>query len=328
MKKILIITFTEDNECVPMVQESVKARNAQAYRLDTDLFPTDLPVSLEETPEGRRLIVTTREGELDLAEVSAIWYRRSRVGLNIPREMDPKLRKPSVDESKAVFFGLMESLDVFTLERFHKVRYAANKELQLHIARKVGLEIPRTLTTNNQEAVRRFFPTCPNGMITKMLSSFSIYEDNVEKVVFTSKVEEKDLEEMEGLSFCPMTFQENVPKKLELRVTIVGNRVFAAAIDSQKSTKAQNDWRKDGVGLLEDWEKHDLPVEIETKLLKLMDELKVNYGAIDIILTPDDRYVFLEINPAGEFFWLQNRSPYFPLSDAIADVLLGVVPRR
>ena len=58
-----------------------------------------------------------------------------------------------------------------------------------------------------------------------------------------------------------------------------------------------------------------------------MDRLDLNYGAIDIIVTPDGRHVFLEINPVGEFFWLELR-PGFAISDAIADVLLGKCARR
>jgi D-alanine-D-alanine ligase-like ATP-grasp enzyme len=59
-----------------------------------------------------------------------------------------------------------------------------------------------------------------------------------------------------------------------------------------------------------------------------MEVFGLNYGAVDMILTPDDRYVFLEINPAGEFFWLELKNPKFPVSAAIADVLLGEAPRR
>jgi glutathione synthase/RimK-type ligase-like ATP-grasp enzyme len=58
-----------------------------------------------------------------------------------------------------------------------------------------------------------------------------------------------------------------------------------------------------------------------------MDYFVLNYGAIDIIVTPDGRHVFLEINPVGEFFWLERR-PGLPVSDAIADVLLGLARRR
>jgi hypothetical protein len=118
-----------------------------------------------------------------------------------------------------------------------------------------------------------------------------------------------------------------LPKRLELRVTIVGRRVLAAAIDSQVSERAAHDWRRDGVRLLDAWQPYTLPVKVEEKLLRLMDYFKLNYGAADFIVTPEGRHVFLEVNPVGEFFWLEQR-PGLPISETIADVLLGLAQRR
>lgn len=328
MKKILIITYSEDNECIDMVRTAVKEKNGETYRFNTDLYPTGIQISLAENNKKKRVVISGPEGELNLDDIISIWYRRVRLGDKIPRTMDPELRNASILEARTVFFGFLESVDTFILDRVSKIRIASHKQLQLQIAKKVGLEIPRTLTTNNPEEVREFFPTCKHGMITKMLSSFSVYEDDKEKVVFTNLVKPGDLEDLEGLSYCPMTFQENVVKKLELRITIVGNQVFAAALDSKVSQLAQNDWRKDGLGLIDSWEAYSLPPGIETKLLQLMDYFGLNYGAVDMIVTPDNKHIFLEINPAGEFFWLETYNPKFPISRAIADVLLGEGFRR
>lgn len=101
-----------------------------------------------------------------------------------------------------------------------------------------------------------------------------------------------------------------------------GKKVFAAAIDSQQLAKARYDWRVEGIALCDKWFIYQLPIEIEKKLLALIDYFSKNYGAIDLILTPEDDYVFLEINPVGEFLWLE-RYPGFPLSEAIADLLFA-----
>jgi glutathione synthase/RimK-type ligase-like ATP-grasp enzyme len=74
--------------------------------------------------------------------------------------------------------------------------------------------------------------------------------------------------------------------------------------------------------MLQDWQPYQLPSDVEEKILCLMDHFSLNYGAIDIILTPDGKHIFLELNPCGEFFWLE-RTPGLPISDAIADLLLG-----
>ena len=159
-------------------------------------------------------------------------------------------------------------------------------------------------------------------MVTKMLSSFAIYDDGKELVVFTNPVKPEDLADLSGLKLCPATFQELVPKSLEIRTTVVGRRVMSASIDSQVSARATHDWRRDGVRMIKEWQPYQLPVEVEERILRLMEYFSLNYGAIDIILTPDGKHVFLELNPCGEFFWLE-RSPGLPVADAIADVLVN-----
>ena len=160
-----------------------------------------------------------------------------------------------------------------------------------------------------------------------MMASFAIHEEGREKVVFTNPLSASDLEGLDGLRLCPMTFQEKVEKASELRVTVVGSRVFAAAIDSNALERSRTDWRREGLALIDRWKTCDLPAAVERGLLALMDALGLNYGAADFIVTPEGRHVFLELNPAGEFFWLERENG-LPISEALADVLLGLAPRR
>ncbi|NES19300.1 MAG: MvdD family ATP-grasp ribosomal peptide maturase [Symploca sp. SIO3E6] len=319
----LIITFSQDNESIPLVMEAIAAKGGKAFRFDTDRFPTEVKLDIYQgNPE--RVIITDGEQKLDLSEVSSVWYRRMRYGKKMPETMDKQYRDTSIQECRATVRGMIASIKGFHFDKMVNVDLAKNKQLQLQVAREVGLFTPRTLTTNNPEAVKQFALECKEqGIITKMLSSFAIYDDQgKEFVVFTNPVKDEDLEHLEGLNLCPMTFQEKVPKALELRTIIVGNRVFTAAIDSQSLEGSTYDWRKEGRALVKSWEHYDLPEDVEKKLLKLMAYFSLNYGAIDIILTPDGRHVFLEVNPVGEFFWLELFSPNFPISQAIADILL------
>jgi MvdD family ATP-grasp ribosomal peptide maturase len=319
---VLIITHSQDNESIPLVIKAIQDQGGKAFRFDTDRFPTEVKLDIQYGKGTERLILTSEQEKLDLREVSAVWYRRIWIGGRIPTTMDAQLREASIKESRATVQGMIASLKGFHLDPVPNIRRADNKQLQLQVAQELGLDTPRTLITNNPQAVREFAKECEEGMITKMLSSFAIYEEGKEKVVFTNPVAPEDLENLDGLRFCPMTFQEKVPKALELRTIIVGKRVFTASIDSQSSEGARNDWRRRGVALLEDWKLYNLPQAVEEKLLKLMEHFGLNYGALDLILTPDGRHVFLEVNPVGEFFWLE-RCPGLPISKAIADILLS-----
>jgi len=321
---VLIITFSKDNESIPLVTEAIEARGERVFRFDTDRFPTEVQLDIYEG-NSEQMVITDGQEKLDLSEVSSVWYRRMRYGQKLPETMDRQYRDASIKECRSTVRGMIASIKGFHFDLMSKVDIANNKQLQLQVARKVGLMTPRTLTTNNPAAVKQFASDCKEeGIITKMLSSFAIYgESGEEHVVFTNPVTDEDLEHIDGLRFCPMTFQEKVPKALELRTTIVGDRVFTAAVDSQSLEGSTYDWRKEGRALVESWKPYDLPPEVEKKLLKLMADLGLNYGAIDIIVTPDGRHVFLEINPVGEFFWMETFSPHFPISQAIAEILLA-----
>ncbi|MDY7230831.1 MvdC/MvdD family ATP grasp protein [Hyalangium rubrum] len=322
---ILIVTRSRDNEAPAAVTRALEARGERVYRFDTDLFPTELQLSLDEAGRGR---LSGPEGEVALEEFSAVWYRRCAIAERIPRDLDSQLRQPAVEESRRVVFGMMAALGVFQLDALEHVRRSEHKPLQLKLARQLGMEVPRTLMTNDPEAVRAFAASCPSGVVTKMMASFAVYdEQGLEQVVFTTPLGARELKDLDGLDLCPMTFQEHVTKAVELRVTVVGTQVMAAAIDSQALPGARNDWRREGLALIRSWQPYTLPESLRLQVLGMMDALGLNYGAFDFIVTPQGRHVFLEVNPSGEFMWLVQH-PGLPVDEALADVLAGRAARR
>lgn len=118
---------------------------------------------------------------------------------------------------------------------------------------------------------------------------------------------------------APVIYQPNVPKLFDVRVTIVGEEIFAAAIDSQVEPTARTDWRQTAHDLKH--ERHSLPIEVERGCLRLMRELGLVFGALDFVLTPDGRYVFLEINPNGQWLWIEDKLG-FPITRQVAAWLM------
>jgi glutathione synthase/RimK-type ligase-like ATP-grasp enzyme len=324
---VLIVTHSGDNECVEMVAHALERRGARTFRFDTDRFPGEVELRLRIDGARRSLELARAEERLDLGTLEAVWHRRLSIGAAIPDTLEREVRAASVEESRRVVYGLLASLTCFALDPWPRIRLAEAKQLQLELARAVGLTLPRTLVTNDPAAVRAFYDECRGRVVTKMMASFAVHRDGQENVVFTNPLAPGDLEALEGLRLCPMTFQEHVEKARELRVTLVGERVFAAAIDSNALERSKNDWRREGLALIDRWQPCALPAEVERKLLALMDALGLNYGAADLIETPAGEHVFLELNPAGEFFWLERENG-LPISEALADVLLGLAPRR
>lgn len=322
---VLLITRSDDNASVEMVGRALVARGVQPIRLDTDRYPEGVWLSTAYAG-GRwtRTLSTPRE-TVDLGEVTALWYRRFFAGGGLPLSLGDT-REACVNEARRTMYGTIAALGCFELDPLVAVRKADHKELQLAKAAEFGLDVPPTLFSNEPRAVKQFWEQVGGRMITKMQSSFAIYREGVENVVYTNAVKVDDLDALDGLRYSPMIFQELVEKVVELRVTVVGRQVFAASIDSQRKAETAVDWRRDGVGLIEDWQPYTLPDPVREGLLELTAEFGLNYAAADFIVTKDGRHVFLEINAGGEWFWLA-RSPGLPIAEALADTLAGKVER-
>ncbi len=123
-----------------------------------------------------------------------------------------------------------------------------------------------------------------------------------------------------GCRFCPIIVQEQIPKQVELRVTVVGRRIFAAEIHSQESNRSRLDWRRYNIDATL-YGVHELPSEVAARCLAMMDRLGLTFGAFDLILT----------QRANMCSWRSTRSASgcgsrtstgLPISQAVCDLLL------
>lgn len=322
-KTIVIVTHSEDNASVEKIADRIESSGLNVLRFNTDQYPTEFRLQAEIVDNRLQHHVITPSGNsTHTDDIQAIWYRRLAAGKNIDSQMETQMRSASVEESKRCLLGFLTCTDCFQVDEYWVVKKASNKDYQLKLAAEIGLDLPKTLVTNCENTARRFYDENRGEIITKMQTAFSVWKNGTEQVVFTNEVKEHHLDNLDGLRQCPMVFQEKIEKQLELRVTIVGQQVFCAAIDSNAHAHMQTDWRKRGHDTLEDWFSYSLPEELRQKVLQLARKLNLNYGAMDIIVTPDNRYKFLEINPCGEFFWMDYFT-HLPICDAMADLLIS-----
>jgi glutathione synthase/RimK-type ligase-like ATP-grasp enzyme len=109
-------------------------------------------------------------------------------------------------------------------------------------------------------------------------------------------------------------------QRAEIRATVVGSRIFSGKINSQVNPETKIDWRHKPFDIEE--EPIELPPELEAKIHALMRAFGLIYGALDLIVTPEGRHVFLEVNPAGQYLWVEAKTK-LPITAALADVLAG-----
>jgi glutathione synthase/RimK-type ligase-like ATP-grasp enzyme len=201
------------------------------------------------------------------------------------------------------------------------IHRAQLKAAQLRIAGALGFELPPTLFTNSPEEFLEFYRQ-HNGNIVSKLAGFSFFDTVGDTFTrYTEVVSQRDVSYARSVQYCPVIFQAYVPKRVELRITVVGRQVFAAEIHSQATNHTRHDWRRYDL-YQTPHAVHELPHEVAEMCVRLVEQLGLCYGAIDMVLTPDGRYVFLEINPNGQYLWIEGLTG-LPISDAICDLLIS-----
>ena len=197
-----------------------------------------------------------------------------------------------------------------------------NKIYQLLLAQRLGFAVPETLLTSIPQDVFSFYGECRGELISKKLVDLVMSVDGVPLVPFTHAVSEHDLMRSESVRMAPVLFQEKLKKRLELRVTVVGDQVFAAEIHSADDPRQAVDWRRyPSFDLARFYEPHDLPLEEKRRCRQLVQALGQCFGAIDLVLHPERGYVFLEVNPNGQWGWIEEFTG-LPISAAFADLLV------
>jgi glutathione synthase/RimK-type ligase-like ATP-grasp enzyme len=281
--------------------------------MDLSAFPERDSASVTEsggslTLEGRRF---------ELADVAAVWLRRF-AAFGVHRALRQDMSWWVRGECNALLAGILQSMPESRVMNPLRVAILGDDGLsklaQLTAARAHGLEVPRTAATNDPVEARAFAETCHGGMVYK---AFHQQQTATVRPIFTTALDESMLATLDRVRRAPCLLQELVPKALDLRVTVVGDRVFACAIKSQEQPNTRVDYR---VNLGIPHEARELPRIVEHALVATCRSLGLVYGACDLILTPDGRYVFVEVNQAGQFDWVEDRTG-LNISEAVAEWL-------
>ena len=307
----VLVLATEKDEHATAVVGEIRRAGGQVEILDLSAFPqrSGLAMHYDCCGDCRSFTFRTEHGRLDLDDVGAIWWRRPQppqVSTDVTR---PTHRLFAANEAQEALSGLWHALDAFWINDPARDHVAHRKAFQLRVAQDVGLTIPKTLITNDPDAARSFVDH--HGYRDVVYKAFAALEEEWRE---TRLLRQEELPLLGNVRYAPVIFQEYVPAVYDLRITIVGDEIFPAAIYSQE-TSYPVDFRMDmGNARIE---AVTLPAAVEQGLKAFMHRLGLVYGAIDMRRTPDDRYVFLEINPAGQFLFVERASGQ-PIAAAIA----------
>ncbi len=305
---VLIVSTLADVHARVMIA-ALAAQGTPVELLDLADYPGKLTLTLA-FGDGKRRFQLRRPGggQLDLETVHAVWWRRPGP-FGLPGTLrDPAHRRLALSEADTAFNGLFEAMDALWINPPALDASASHKPYQLALAQSLGLEIPQTVMTSDPEEAREFWRSCDGDVIYKQFIALP------EAWSETRRLGEAETKVADAaIRLAPVIFQRHIAAVADLRVTIIGDEVFAAAVDA-RDLAYDVDVR---MNLEAKHVPHDLPDDISAKLRALMRRLGLVYGAIDLRLTEDGRYVFLEINPAGQFLYVEQQTGQ-PIAAALA----------
>ncbi len=286
-KRILILSFADDFHALA-IQALLKKHDAEADIVDTETFPTALSL----THSGADF-ADIRLGGKRLTDYHAIWNRRAKPPLPSSDITNPQEAELARRECMQALWGALYASGLPIYNRPEYERAAAYKPYQLKLARDLGLPIPDTLITTSAEEARAFAAR-HRQVIYKAFSATNW------RLLDTRPLTAEDMDDLWRVQYAPVIFQEYLELGREYRVSLVEDECFAGEI-TLENPEARYDWRLDdthGVVAAE------LPEEVRTKLQLLRKTLKLNSGGVDLRETPDGTIYFLEINPTGQFLFL------------------------
>lgn len=298
---ILIVAPRSDDHAVPVAAE-LERRGVRVAWLDTSRPGA---ISARFDPDLRATVAG-----VDMADVETVWLRRIPTPVTTVTD-----RAFAVAETWHALSGIAQSFaHLRWVNPLHALALDGGwgKVRQLQVARRVGLEIPRTLMSNDPEAVRAFVASCAGGAIYKPFASTT--HDG--RPLMTTDVTVH--EDFQAVAACPGIFQERVPRAADLRVTVMGSRVFACRVEAPPG---QLDYRTNY--LAHPRRAVRLPSAVESGLVALHRELGLVFGTCDLVERPDGGLVWLETNQSGQWTWTADVFEPGELVRAVADLIGG-----
>ena len=311
---ILVLTDAFDVHADEVIQH-LHGMSVEVFRLNLDVE------SLQHTTcayDGDVWSFTQNHQMMLHRDIKCVWMRRSFVEVSIENEelYDISFRIWRGEWNKTLL-GLYVSLyQLPWLNRLPEMNRAENKYLQLQHAKAIGFEIPIYIASNQKHILKEF--VMKHDPVVLKMQHQDFYKNSNDEIVgiYVNKISLSDLDDFGFIEENPIFLQKYIDKLFEVRYTVVADTHFVCKIDSQKSIIANIDWRRYDFAHTP----HEIvvpPQEIREKISQLMSILNLQYGALDFIVDRDNRWHFLEINPSGQWLWIENLTG-LPISYTIA----------
>lgn len=296
---ILIIGSKEEAHS-KHVYDALLSKGFEAEYFDSRKYPDDIALGF--APNSKDGFIKIDSKIIPLKDIQGVYWRWF-YGYNSVNIEDSYTAKIVLRERISALNSLFMSLECNWVNSLKAIELHRTKIHQLDIMAKNGIRIPKTLVTNDADALVEFWENNGRNVIFKPVLGGA----------YTKKLTEKDLakDKLETLKTCPVQLQECIDG-VDIRVYAIGDKIFPAEIQAKTI-----DFRAD------DNPNHmpvQLPGNIENDCKKVLDILELAYSGIDIRKSNEGEYVFIEANPAPMFIYFEKVTKY-PITESLIELL-------
>ena len=263
--------------------------------------------------------------DIDLEAITGIWHRRGRLR-NLPNSLNylGKVTSYLKKEEDSLIKSIETNLKATKKYIGSYISEIENYKLDhLIAAKECNLNIPDSIVTTSKRNLLDFYTKYDQIISKDIRYAINIKTDDVSiNSTGTFKITDGLISELED-NFAPIYAQEYIEKEFEIRIFFIEDTFFSMAIFSQKDEQTKVDYRNYNDEIPNRCVPINLPNDLKEQLLDFSRKVKLNTGSIDMIYSVDERYVFLEVNPMGQFDWLSKNCNYY-IEEAIAKEFMKI----
>lgn len=313
---LLIVTDVVDPHADVVVRECLR-RGMRVVRLHPRDYPSQTQITLR--TDGARIVgeIRTPVRNVSLERIGYCWFRKP-VRPCLPPSVPAEAQEYALLQFDTVLRSLYAALAGRWLVDPVQSELARMKLVQAARASECGLDVPETLLTNSPQDAEAFRADHGGRVLTKA-AAMPIVSPNIEGrwVMPLAQLWDRPVDPA-ALSACPAMYQPYLEKTAEVRSVVIGDEVFSAAVDGREHPTRPVDIRSVGLDL--PYRPHELPAEVAAGLVKLVHGFDLEFCSADLVRTRDGRYVFLDLNPNGQWLWLEREPSNLPLTTALVDL--------
>lgn len=321
--QLLIVTSESDIHADAVIQ-ALNNSFVEPIRLNSESFIREASYSYSwySTGVADEKLLFFNDSLRTAEAVKVIWWRKP-IDFDVPDQLEDEWAiKYSQDETKSLIYSLPGLFpDAKWVNSYYSLRLPSQRINQIPIAQRLGIAIPPTLVTNNYKSALDFVAFHEDCIVKPMVFSGFMHKDK-QYACFTRRIDIDTLNDLqESIALAPLFIQKRISKKAEYRVTIIGDKHFVCRIDVAESgdEDVRLDWRVTDPSKLAHTpdELPDTYIHCLHNMLKTFD---LNFGAFDIILGSDDKLYFIELNPNGQWYWVELLTG-LPMVNAMVSVI-------